>query len=1598
MRISIPAAVAACNLVLVSGALLLVAGCAATASFHNVSPASTQGARLTGSVFGGQQPVSGGLIQLYAVGLTGDGSTATPLISATLTTSDGARVMNSNANAGNANNTLPAGSFTITGDYTCPTVSSEVYLVSTGGNPGLGSGTNANLTLMTALGQCGTLSSSTYVVMNELTTVSSLAALSNFATSYTAIGSGTSDSSQLSSQFTEVSEYTNTTNGSIPGPTLPAGYSASSTAIQTLGDIVSACINSAGGTAGDNSACGNLFSLATISGNPAPTDTVGAIINILNQPTVNASQIFALLPASGPFQPALSTAPANWELPITSNTATQLVFTVQPSSSAAGSAISPAVAVTIEGAGGNPQTFATNMVTLAIGANPNSGTLGGAVSVNAVNGVATFSGISINNAGTGYTLTASSPGLTGTTSGTFNIVNPPAGYAVSGTVTYSGSKTGWIYLKLSPNSGCNNCSQGQGTAIPAATTGALASGEAFTINGVPAGTYTLTAFMDNLGYGAENASNPTGSVSSVIVTSLGLSGQSVALTDPATVTLGTLTPGVDSNNGLGAFNGGALAGFDPICNGSGCNNGGIEMPASYEVQYSTSSSFTGTPGSKCFPATGASGTSPYIITGLTNGQTYYFRAAGNVGACGSSTTGLTYSAAEPTGGLLIGAPTAGSLVSGTVSFTTPAGGITGPLYVSCYAPATARVYVDPIASPVSPQAYSVYVPNGTSCDLMGFIDQKNSGLVGGPGEISNTNNGIGMVAVTVNGTTSGENITLPSGNSIAEIKTEVNTGGGGTSYGIGFQVYGEYKLPVAVELLSETPEVSGTVADVALPADIATGVFNGNSDEFDYWPNVTGSPVVGDSYKFNVTYSDGTSEQLTAAVTGVLSAFATDLSPTGTGVSTTPNFSWDYPSSAGSYVYSFQLTNSNGNTIWEIPPQDSSTGFASTISPFITWGVDPTNSGDLPNSSYLTNGGLNTSSNYNWSITAHDANMNEAQASASFTTTAASLALPSSGPGPALAGYPFTGSIGASGGSGSGYSFTVNGTSITATSIGSAISFYGNDGLLAYSSGGTLYIVGTPTTAESSLPLSVTVTDSGSNTVSQNFTLVVSSGPGTTGVNDSLLNGTYVCKLDGYFDADGSRWAALLSFQANGSAGTLTNGVWDQNSRHLTTAMSGTVTGSYSIGADNNGLMAISSTVTSGGSGTYPSQFAIALNNTNPLTTATEFRMVETDDVGASPTNQHGTGVCYQATTSAFASSTISGNSFAYGLQGEDASGLPEAWVGRFTAGAESSNGGTGGAAGGSISNGIYDGMYIKKTSDGGNVFTGSYTAPNSTSGRFTISMTQTVSGVQFTGSDVGYIDADRMFLLETVGDGGMQDGDMRKQQQTSYSGANLDSSFVVYAQGYEYSGGSVSGFDSSVYQGTGNGASSSFTFNSYYQDADGRYKAGGSVDGTTLAVTFDIGNPGRATASFGDSLYLYFFNYNSAFELDLNGGGNPSYLETGWLEPQSQTTFTDAAVAGNYMAGKLPVMEPASNGIAGQYGLLSNGNYTGGLTTAGEGDYSYDHSISGTYNWDTTVTGTGSFLMGSGSSGMSCIVISSTRASCIVNADTSPSVMILQQ
>ncbi|HYI00011.1 S8 family serine peptidase, partial [Hyalangium sp.] len=106
---------------------------------------------------------------------------------------------------------------------------------------------------------------------------------------------------------------------------------------------------------------------------------------------------------------------------ISSGPKAALAFTVQPGSTRVGTALSPAVRVAIQDAYGNVDTQATDAVTVALGSNPRNGTLSGGRTVNAINGVATFSDLSINRNGKGYTLQASAGALSTAASTSFDI-------------------------------------------------------------------------------------------------------------------------------------------------------------------------------------------------------------------------------------------------------------------------------------------------------------------------------------------------------------------------------------------------------------------------------------------------------------------------------------------------------------------------------------------------------------------------------------------------------------------------------------------------------------------------------------------------------------------------------------------------------------------------------------------------------------------------------------------------------------------------------------------------------------------------------------------------------------------------------------------------------------------------------------------------------------------------------------------------------------------------------------------------------------------------------------------------------------------------
>jgi hypothetical protein len=237
----------------------------------------------------------------------------------------------------------------------------------------------------------------------------------------------------------------------------------------------------------------------------------------------------------------------------------QLAFGQGPGNATAGAAISPAVTVTVQSIG--LVQVANVPVTLSLGNNPGAGTLSGTVTA-MTNwlGVATFSDLSVEKAGTGYTLIASSQGLTPVSSGSFNITPAAAKTLQFTTAPASGAAS--ASANLGPISvqrldafgnlvtagdlAVGLSSSATGTGFFAATAGGPAiitvtipnglSAASFRYGDTKAGTPTLTASSSGLTAATQAATITAGTATKLAVLSAPITG-----TASASATLGPIT-------------------------------------------------------------------------------------------------------------------------------------------------------------------------------------------------------------------------------------------------------------------------------------------------------------------------------------------------------------------------------------------------------------------------------------------------------------------------------------------------------------------------------------------------------------------------------------------------------------------------------------------------------------------------------------------------------------------------------------------------------------------------------------------------------------------------------------------------------------------------------------------------------------------------------------------------------------------------------------------------------------------------------------------------------------------------------------------------
>jgi streptogramin lyase len=291
--------------------VLFLSGCSGVPGTTPIqtTAGSVPGAAIQGMVHGGQQPIVGAKVYLYGANTTGYGNPAVSLLQ-----SAGGTVADGNGNYYYL--TQSGGTFSISGDFTCPSAGTQVYLYAVGGDPGLGDGANSAIGLMAALGTCGSLSSAPYVVINEISTIATAYSIAGFAVDSTHVSSSNSTlatATDVPNAFATVTNLESLGRGVALATTPNGNGVVPQGEINDLADILAACVNSAGPS---STPCSMLFSNAK-NGNSQPSETATAAINIAHNPGTNVATIFGLLPSNPPFQPSPEVEPNDFTIAIT---------------------------------------------------------------------------------------------------------------------------------------------------------------------------------------------------------------------------------------------------------------------------------------------------------------------------------------------------------------------------------------------------------------------------------------------------------------------------------------------------------------------------------------------------------------------------------------------------------------------------------------------------------------------------------------------------------------------------------------------------------------------------------------------------------------------------------------------------------------------------------------------------------------------------------------------------------------------------------------------------------------------------------------------------------------------------------------------------------------------------------------------------------------------------------------------------------------------------------------------------------------------------------------------------------------------------------
>ena len=280
-------------LALIAAAIaLLTAGC----GLGTIASSTIDIPAMHGNVHGGQQPVNNAHVFLYAVNQTTYAGASTSRLS-------GLGFALSDAN----------GNFNMTAQNTCQ-AGDIMYAAVAGGNPGLTVGTfNNALTMMTVLGPCSSLTPSTVIMINEVTTVAAVYALAPFMSDVSHVGTSATNLAGLNAAIATAKNLVSGNGYALTTTTNGAG-TVPQAEINSIANSLSNCINSNG----SDFHCANLYTATTPAGGTAANNVVSALLNLIQGPYnfTNIQNFYNQAPASAPFQPSLSAVPNDWSISI----------------------------------------------------------------------------------------------------------------------------------------------------------------------------------------------------------------------------------------------------------------------------------------------------------------------------------------------------------------------------------------------------------------------------------------------------------------------------------------------------------------------------------------------------------------------------------------------------------------------------------------------------------------------------------------------------------------------------------------------------------------------------------------------------------------------------------------------------------------------------------------------------------------------------------------------------------------------------------------------------------------------------------------------------------------------------------------------------------------------------------------------------------------------------------------------------------------------------------------------------------------------------------------------------------------------------------